>query len=156
MIDLIFAEKPGSIQELGLVGHANQEAFSMAGKVTTYPANVVLAKEGIIHPVSINANLAAITKVRDRFAEDGKIILYACHAGAGQQLLDALKDAFGVCACGFANEIVWCFHHTEKKILSRGRTLYDANGLGGGYPSCDGDSFTANIRAWKPDTTSCP
>ena len=44
VIDLIAAEKVGSIHELGLVGHANEETFSMAGKVTTFPADVVFAK----------------------------------------------------------------------------------------------------------------
>src|SRR5262249_51967717 len=76
VVELIGAQQVGSINELGLVGHASPEAFAMAGKVTTYPANVQFFQAGLIHPVSIQDNIDAITKVRDRFAKNGKIILY--------------------------------------------------------------------------------
>jgi len=154
VIELIAKENPGSISDLGLVGHASNTTFSMSGRVTSDPANVNFSKEGMIHPVSIKDNLAKITKVRDRFAKDGTITLYACDAGVGKDLMDALSDAFQVCVRGFSNEIFWCFTFKGTKIMSRGKTYYDANGLGV-HPDCGSSSFQADIRTFSPDQKSC-
>ena len=153
VIGLIAKEKPGAIQSLGLVGHANQRVFSMAGKVTSYPSNVAFFDAGIIDPDSLAKNSAKIQAVQDRFAKDARIVLYACHAGAGKDLLDAVSNAFGVCALGFTTEIVWCFSHNGRKITSRGRT-FRSTGVDV-YPECDGNSFASDITAWGPDNKSC-
>jgi hypothetical protein len=154
VIALIAAEKPGAIQRLGLVGHANQTVFAMAGAVTMNPSNVRFFESGRIDADSLSANSDKIKAVRDRFAKDARIVLYACNAGVGKDLLDAVSNAFAVCALGFSNEIVWCFTHNGRKIVTRGRTYYDANGLEV-YPECDGNSFASDITAWGPDGKSC-
>jgi hypothetical protein len=154
VLDLIAAEKPGSIQNLGLVGHANIRTFSMAGRVTIKPSDVVFTEAGMINPISIKDNLAKITGLQDRFAKDAQITLYACHAGTGKELLDALSNAFGVCAYGFTNEIAWCLNWKGRKIISRGRTYYDSLGTEI-YPACDSPGFSADIRRWSPDSKSC-
>jgi hypothetical protein len=154
VIDLIAKEDAGSISDLGLVGHANNTTFSMSGRVTSDPANVVFTKEGMIHPVSIKDNLTKITALRDRFAKNGTITLYACDAGVGKDLIDSLSDAFQVCVRGFSNEIFWCFTFREKdkKIISRGKTWYDSTGLGK-PPDCE--SFQTDIRQLSTDQKSC-
>lgn len=157
LIDLIAAKKPGSIDKLGLMGHASEELFSLAGKVLTSRNNIEFFASGNIHPITIKDNLQKITAVQDRFTKDATITLFACHAGAGNKLMDALSSAFNRCVLAFANEIVWCIKPDAagKKIVLRGRTYYDATGIGA-RPDCGGNAFSANIWDWGTDKKSCP
>ncbi len=157
LIALLEKKKPGTIDGLGLVGHASQETFSLAGTVLTSQNNIHFIESGNIHPVTIKEQLSKITPLQDRFTKDASITLFACHAGAGNALMDALSSAFNRCVLGFSNEIVWCIKPDAagRKIVTRGRTFYDATGIGA-RPDCAGNSFTANVWAWGPDKKSCP
>ena len=110
-------------------------------------------------PISIKDNLKRITALRDRFNTDDKdnppsITLFACDAGSGDPLLEAISSAFQVTARGFKNEIWWCFM-VIKGAAVRGRTYYDSNGMGL-HPQCDNDLFSVDIRTWKPDKQKKP
>jgi hypothetical protein len=157
LLTLIEKKKPGTIGDLGIIGHGSSTVFSLAGtKVTN---NIHFNPKGIIHPDSIKDNLKRITALRDRFKTDDKdnapsITLFACDAGSGDPLLEAISSAFQVTARGFKNEIWWCFM-VVKGAAVRGRTYYDGAGVGI-HPQCDSDQFSVDIRTWKPDKQKRP
>ena len=118
--------------------------------------NVYFATDAIIDSGTLAANAAAVTGVKDRFAAGAKIILYGCHAGVGQALLDEISQAFGVCVEGFKNEITWCiiWDGATRKILSRGRVyVIDINDPLQIRPSCE--QFYTDVKSLKADGKSC-
>jgi hypothetical protein len=151
LLKWIDAKKVGSIDGLGIVGHASPTVFSLAGKVTSYPFNVNFFDSGIISPDTVNDNLAKIQSLQNRFAKDARMVLFSCSFGANGSVLEALSKAFGVCVEGYKNEMVWCLSMSGKN-LQRGRTFYDGNGLGV-YPKCE--DFSDDIRTWGRDNESC-
>jgi hypothetical protein len=153
LLKVIGKTKKGSIEQLGLVGHANRETFALSGRVQN--ANVNFGKEGMLHPVSIKEKLEKIRAVRDRFTTDAVITLYACDAGVGTTLLAALSQAFQVTVQGFQNQIWWCFMVTAKGGAVRGRTWYDRMGAGL-HPECGSSEFSADIRIWTPENKATP
>jgi hypothetical protein len=158
LLDVIGKKKPGSISELGLIGHASPTAFALAGQAV--PGNIHFDPKGLIHPDTIKDNLDRIKAIRNRFKSDDKknpasITLFACDAGSGDALLQALSSAFQVTARGFKNEIWWCFMTPKGGPVIRGRTWYD--GVGAGiHPQCDSPDFSPDIRVWKPEKESAP
>jgi hypothetical protein len=155
LLDVIAKKKPGSIRELGIVGHANQDVFVLGGRIDhgTIATNAATA---VIGPDSIRANMDKIKSVRNRFAlQDIKvpsITLFACDAGSGDTLLDEMSKAFQVTVRGFEREIWWCFM-VAKGAAVRGRTWYD--GVGAGlHPKCDSSQFSPDIRTWIPGKQS--
>jgi hypothetical protein len=157
LIKWISNQSTGSISTLGLVGHASTDIFGLSGTVTVNPADVTFTAPGEISTSTIATKLANITPVRDRFAKGAKIILYGCHAGVGDALMDALSNAFQVCVEGFSDQIWWCIHWTGNQIDSRGRTWMDTAGLmasGLLKPDCL-TTFDADIRKLKPDKSKC-
>ena len=158
LLNVIGKKKAGSITELGLVGHASPASFALAGQAV--PGNIHFDPKGIIHPDTIKDNLSKIKAVRDRFKTDDKknpasITLFACDAGSGDALLEALSSAFQVKARGFKNEIWWCFTTAKGGAAIRGRTWYDGVGAGV-HPACDSSQFSPDIRVWQPEKESAP
>jgi hypothetical protein len=154
LLNVIAKKKKGSIRELGIIGHANPDAFVLAGHINR--GTITSNRAAIIHPVSIQENLAKIKAVRDRFATQDvrppSITLFACDAGSGDKLLEELSKAFQVTVRGFQREIWWCFMAGRGGAI-RGRTWYDAVGAGL-HPKCDSANFSPDIRVWKPDKQS--
>jgi hypothetical protein len=157
LLKVIGKKKKGSISELGLVGHANQDAFVLAGHINH--GTITSSSKAIIRPDTIQDNLDKIKAVRDRFKTDDKknppsITLFACDAGSGDKLLEALSNAFEVTARGFKQEIWWCFMPAKGAAI-RGRTWYDSVGAGV-HPKCDSSQFSPDIRVWQPEKQSTP
>ena len=155
LLQALAAKSAGSIKELGLIGHANSSAFALGGTIKPGD-NVYFAADSVIDDSTLTANAATIAGVKDRFAAGTKIILYGCHAGVGQALLDDISQAFGVCVEGFKNEITWCiiWDGATRKITSRGRVyVIDINDPLQIRPSCD--QFYTDVKSLKPDGKSC-
>jgi hypothetical protein len=157
LLNVIGKSKPGTISELGLIGHASPTAFALSGQAI--PGNIRFDHKGLIHPDTIQDNLEKIKALRNRFKTDDKknpasITLFACDAGSGDALLEAISSAFQVAARGFSQEIWWCFT-TVKGAALRGRTWYDAVGAGM-HPRCESSEFSADIRVWRPDKQKGP
>jgi hypothetical protein len=157
LLNVLAKKTPRSLTDLGLVGHANPEALVLAGQVDR--GTITTNSKSIISADSIKVNLNKIKSVRNRFKTDDKnnpasIIIYACDAGSGDELLEALSDAFQVTAKGFKQEIWWCFMTTSGPVV-RGRTWYDAVGTGV-PPDCGSANFSPDIRVWKPDKQKVP
>jgi hypothetical protein len=162
MLKAIEAKPAGSVSLLGLIGHAaggtggNPRTFGLSGQITVNPANVLLTAKGFVNATTLAASQARITSLRNRFTSDAHIVFYACNTGLDATLLDAISKAFGVCADGFSDEVLWCFKWTTPRrvINSRGRVYYDKNGMyAAGLVDCDG--FSADATNLTPDLTSC-
>ncbi len=154
LLDHIGSRATNSISELGLIGHANSEYFGLSGRITNF--DVFFTEPGLIGMESIRDNMARIEAVRDRFAADAKIVLYGCHAGVGDALLNALSQAFRVCVQGFSNEILTCieWQTPSRRITSRGRVMVDTAGLvAAELLHCP--QFHTNVRSLTPDRESC-
>jgi hypothetical protein len=154
LIAHIASRSPDSIEELGLIGHANRDFFGLSGRISE--SDVFFTAPGLIGMDSINANMAAIERVRDRFATGARIILYGCHAGLGSALLDAISRAFRVCVQGFSQEILTCieWRTPDRTITSRGKVMVDSAGLvAAGQLQCA--QFHTNVRSLTPDQESC-
>src|ERR1700704_1475262 len=59
LLSWIEKKKPGTITELGIIGHGSSAVFSLTGTKTTN--NIHFDPKGIIHPDSIKDNLKRIT-----------------------------------------------------------------------------------------------
>jgi hypothetical protein len=155
LLNVIAKKKKGSIRELGLVGHANQEAFVLAGRIDH--GRITTNSKAVVQPSTIQDNLEKIKAVRDRFATQDirppSITLFACDAGSGDALLEELSKAFQVTVRGFEREIWWCFMTTSKGGAIRGRTWYDSVGAGL-HPKCHSPQFSPDIRVWQPEKKS--
>ena len=150
--DYLKAKKPGSITTLGLIGHANKDVFALGGFVKR-DGEVTATSHGTIDKTSLDLAVMSgdIPRVRDRFASNGKIILYACNTGAGGTLMQSLSNAFQVCVQGFSTALRSCiqFEKRTKKITSRGGMRIDK----GPDPPCE--NFPTNVTTLTPDMESC-
>lgn len=133
LITAIGKKKPGTIDELGIITHASSSYFSLTGKVFTSGAklpDVFLTDAGRVDVDTLRGMKGRIDAVKDRFAAKAQIVLYACHSGLDDSLLDAMAQAFGVCVYGFSQEVSYLVQWTEpgKRIISRGKTYIDWTG----------------------------
>ncbi len=155
LLDHIAAAAPGSITELGLMGHANVDYFGLGGRITAH--DVWFSEAGLIGAESLEREKDRIAALRDRFAAGAKIVLYGCNAGSGKPLLDAISKAFQVCVQGFSNEIITClrWRTPSREIFDRGRTWVE-DPLALERPEDVGcANFHLNVRDLTPDRESC-
>lgn len=154
LLDHIAARAAGSIEELGLIGHANRENFGLSGRITA--EDVFFTEAGLINTETLAREQARIAGLRDRFAPGATITLYGCHAGVGGELLEAISKAFQVCVRGFSDEVITClqWRTPSLEIFSRGRVYIDTEGLwAAGLMQCE--EFHTNVRDLNPDQESC-
>lgn len=157
LLKKISARAAGDIDELGIIGHSNSSVFALGGTIQTDPADVIFNSKGaIIDAAELQKRKTEIAALRNRFSSKGKIVLYGCHAGMSDKLLEEFSKAFGVCVHGFANEVQYCFTWDlkTKKIMSRGRSYYDNSPLAGVIRT-DCSNFNSDIRKLTPDKKSC-
>jgi hypothetical protein len=133
--------------------------FALGGTIKTGPtdADVFFDKAAAhIGVPEIQSRSAAISAVRDRFAPGAKIVMYGCHLATSDNVLQELSKAFGVCAAGFSEKLIYCleWNPANSKITTRGKVYFDKTGLfGAGLMGCSG--FSPDVRTLKPDKESC-
>jgi hypothetical protein len=157
-------KKPvGSIDELGIIAHANSTYFSLSGTVLisgpTLP-NVKFGKDGMVDAAGLTAKQSKIDAVKDRFAKGAQIVLYACHAGLDDSLLQAVAQSFGVCVYGFSNEIGILIQWNPRTnvVISRGKSFINDGSIAAGLTRLT-DVARDNIHTLSPDKKSskdCP
>ena len=153
LLDFIDGKAAGSIEKLGLLGHANSQAFALGGKILA--DDVEFAKDATLYSKALKDNKTRIAGLRDRFKDKSEIILYGCNAGVDSTFLDTLGDAFGTCVKGFSDEVLSCITWSTPslKITSRGRVVIDDAGLvGAGLMSCG--EFKDKVWSLSPDQES--
>jgi hypothetical protein len=154
----------GSIDELGIIAHANSSFFALAGTVLTTGPNlpdVTFAKGSLVDAAGLQGKQAPIDAVKDRFAKGAQIVLYGCHAGLDDALLQALANAFGVCVYGFSHEVAYLieWNLSSNVVISRGKTFIDASGMvaaGLATPASVAQNDIHRLTPDKQSSASCP
>ena len=146
LLNLISQQGVESIEELRILGHANNTVLSLAGKIVK--DNVDFAPEAAFIGPS-DTFTKAIPKFRDlqdRFSAGAKVILMGCNSGSGSDaLLSLLSTTFLRAAAGFKEEIQYSFDWgptgpakkdrsgkvictqmtPHSKVTKRGKIIYD-------------------------------
>lgn len=114
LLAAITQQKPESIDELRILGHANADVFSLAGEVKR--DDVVFTKpDALIGPPiafsdAFSKAIPSFRAVQDRFAANAKVILLGCHAGSGNEgILRICSEAFLRTVQGYKKEIKFNF-----------------------------------------------
>lgn len=142
-----------SIDSLGVIGHADPGVLALGGTMHV-GGGVINATEGQkIHKANLEWAIKhnIIQPLRNRFKRTDNtvptMILFGCHAGATDELLIALRDAFNLGSCqGFTKELEWCKNDLRGHIIERGRVRVKVDPR----PRCA--SFPTDVWRLKPDT----
>ncbi len=142
-----------SIDSLGIIGHADPGVLALGGTMHVGGGVINVTVGQRIDKANLETALKAniIQPLRNRFKRTDDtvptIILYGCHAGATDELLIALRDAFNVGSCqGFTNELEWCKRDQRGRVIERGRVRVKT----GQRPPCT--SFPTSVWSLRPDT----
>jgi hypothetical protein len=129
LLHQIARQKPGSIEQLGIIAHSNAKMIGLAGKIITTPPDapdVLFSQAGLIDDSVLQAKAGDIATITDRFADHASITLFSCNAGADLSLLIAFQTAFGLDCYGFKDEVQTCttWVTPSLRISVRGRMAY--------------------------------
>src|SRR3954454_17314647 len=164
-LDDIIAEigkKPvGSIDELGIIAHSNASYFSLSGTVLTSGPNlpnVTFTQAGMVDAAGLQGKQTKIDAVKDRFAKNAQVVLYACHAGLDHALIQAMAKSFGVCVYGFSDEVAYLieWNTSNNSIISRGKTFIDSSGQVAAGLTSPASLAQSDIRKLTPGKKSSP
>ncbi|TWT13736.1 hypothetical protein [Reyranella sp. CPCC 100927] len=137
LLDVIAKQAVESIEELRILGHANDKVFSLAGDVKrddVYFSN----DQAWIGPFpAFESAIPQFKELQDRFTADAKIILMGCNAGSGNtDVMKVVSHAFLRTVQGFKNKI-----HFNFEWGPTGATVRDR----GGQPICTGMAPNSSI-----------
>lgn len=130
-----------SIKRLNIITHGNPGLIAMGGTVDkggtvmlhtrgpdadelSGPIDIT-AVQAATNPLLLLANGSGLTQsLRDRFAPDAEVFLYACHSGMGGSLplIQDLNGLLKVKIKGFKKEIAYCPSINATQILDRSFT----------------------------------
>ncbi len=177
LVAAITRQPVGSIEELRIVGHANDTVFALGGEVRADDVYFTKPNSHIGDTPEFNAVAPKLRALQDRFTANAKVILMGCHAGSGKaELLKIVSHAFLRTVAGFLEEIKYNFEWApaapplrekglvvctpmlpNSAITIRGRMMYSKTGnlLGDvfGQESMLG-AYTTNPWTLNPDATS--
>lgn len=110
LLDLIEKQQAGSIDELRVLGHANQNYFALAGDIVRDDV-IFNARDAIIGEVPEFRSLEErCRRARDRFSAHGVLTLAGCDSGGvSTTVLRAASRAFGCCVKGFQKPVYYGF-----------------------------------------------
>ncbi len=83
LLAVITGQNPESIEELRILGHANDQVFSLAGDVKRDDVYFTDDKALIGPFPEFKSAVPRFQAVQDRFTADAKIVLMGCNAGTG-------------------------------------------------------------------------
>ena len=156
MLGAIFTQPNGSISRLNLFTHANKDLIGFNGRIekrTLGPADVFmdtnsqgdnltamdptsmsnLNQPGVFFEIGTGASKKKVTvaEIRNRFAANAMIVLYACHTGQLASFIKSVATFFNVKVVGFTVDVAYFppsqtvpgrFVRTGMKIGLRGGT----------------------------------
>ncbi|HEX2887322.1 hypothetical protein [Vineibacter terrae] len=110
LLAVITGQNPESIEELRILGHANDQVFSLAGDVKRDDVYFTDDK-ALIGPFPEFKNaVPRFQAVQDRFTADAKVVLMGCNAGSGKEdVMKIVSHAFLRTVQGFKDEIKFNF-----------------------------------------------
>lgn len=121
----------GSIDELRILGHSSSEFFALGGTVVTNDPNILVRfnEPAMMGDSATFLGLQSrFHRMRDRFAEKGKITLAGCGSGGtNAKLLDLVSRTFLCCVAGFQRPIQYAlnirFPLNAPIVRSHGRDI---------------------------------
>ena len=155
LLAFIEAQPDWSIEELGLVGHANEDGLAFAG--TILPDNVDMLVASMVGPVeTLEPNAARIERIRNRFARNARIYMFGCHTGSTMTLLNQVSAGFRVCVRGFTHPIRYRVQWNGNTVTSRGEVgageaEEELHAIGLAAPAM----YSSNVWSLQPDEESC-
>ena len=166
VIKFLKSKPDGSVDELGIIGHANAKMFGFGGTITKLTtaaaADVFFSAKMTVDSSSIDANAQALADVKVKFSSKGRLVLYGCHAGLDDSLMKKLATALGICVYGFSVEIATGFLTSGSgrtaRITERGRVYVDTTGFLAAGMGPDVSTWAKDIHKLTPDKKSdgCP
>ena len=135
----IVTSPPGSIKRINLITHANSDIIAFSGRIVSTATvtrdvrmNVnangstmvsldvqsikTIAAPGVFFQLPSNPRKFSISDIRDKFAPDATIVLYACHSGLLTTFIQDIADFFKTTVVGFTPEIAFCPPAQSVKI----------------------------------------
>jgi hypothetical protein len=144
----IVTSPPGSIKRINLITHANPDIIAFSGRIVSTATvtrdvrmNVnangstmvsldvqsikTIAAPGVFFQLPSNPKKFSISDIRDKFAPDATIVLYACHSGLLTTFIQDIADFFKTTVVGFTPEIAFCppAQSVPKKFTRSGMQL---------------------------------
>jgi hypothetical protein len=114
----VLRSKPSdSIEELRIIGHANDKCLALAG--TIIPDNVQFAEPAMIgDSATFNSYRSAFRSIQDRFKSDGRVVLAGCGEGGGgkKYLLDMVSHTMLRTVAGFTGPITYAIEGSSKGL----------------------------------------
>jgi hypothetical protein len=130
----------GSLSRLHVITHGNPGDVALAGRINlpkggVGAATIDLFDKGFNEPTLDKACRSFvpgkkakifISTIRERFADDGRIVIYACHSGSARAgpasppsnvLLGQIAALLGVAVTGFNGLIAFCPNPVRNEIL---------------------------------------
>ncbi|HEY5707589.1 MAG TPA: hypothetical protein VIS96_18670 [Terrimicrobiaceae bacterium] len=127
----IVTSAPGSIKRINLITHANPDIIAFSGKiVSTATVNrdvrmdinangstmvsldvqsiKAIAAPGVFFQLPSNPKKFFVKDIRDKFASDATVVLYACHSGLLTSFIQDIADFFKTTVVGFTTDIAFC------------------------------------------------
>ena len=144
----IVTSAPGSIKRINLITHANPDIIAFSGKIVSTVTvsrdvrmNVnangstmvsldvqsikAIAAPGVFFQLPSNPRKFFISDIRDKFAADATVVLYACHSGLLTSFIQDIADFFRTTVIGFTTDIAFCPppQTVPKKFVRTGMLL---------------------------------
>lgn len=123
LADVIEQQPVGSIDELRILGHSSNEFFALGGTIVTNDPNIVVRFDETAMMGQSRTFLglqSRFHRLRDRFAEKGKVTLAGCGSGGtNAALLDLVSRTFLVCVAGFIRPIQYALNITPNAPIRK-------------------------------------
>jgi hypothetical protein len=178
LLRVISQKSVESIEELRIIGHANDQWFAIAGEVRADDVYFTEPNALIGPSDAFKAAMPRFRDLQDRFTADARITLMGCNAGSGKEtIMSIVSRAFLRKVAGFKDEIKYNFEWgptgaavkeqgkvvcvrmaANARILIRGRMMYNqaATDLADlfGDPTSNMGLFKTNVWLLEPDSFS--
>jgi hypothetical protein len=167
MLGAIVTQAKGSIARINLFTHGDKTVIGFGGEIkpmTVTRADVMinvnssgndliameptgmanLSQPGVTF--TLGSKTLTVQDIRDRFAKDAQIVLYACHSAQTASFLKSIATFFGVKVVGFKVEIG--YYPPVQDVPSKFKRQGMKVGLGfGGSPVTDWRALTGDPQA---------
>jgi hypothetical protein len=123
LLKVISQQGVESIEELRILGHANETVFSLAGEIKNDDVYFNQEKALIGPSQTFEKAMPKFRELQDRFTANAKVILLGCNAGSGKEaLMSLVSHAFLRTVAGFKEEIKYNFEWAPTGPAVRDRT----------------------------------
>jgi hypothetical protein len=110
LVKVISQQAVDSIEELRIIGHANDQVLALAGEIKRDDVYFTQPQSYIGPSSQFEAAMPQFRNLQDRFTANAQVILLGCNSGSGKQtILSIVSHAFLRTVKGFQDEIKYNF-----------------------------------------------